>query len=390
MVARRGVVMGAAPRDIGVGGLGGLDRAAWDVVVIGAGPGGSLAARLLALRGRSVLLVEKSVFPRWKVCGACLGAAGVGVLERCGLGDRLGAIGARAVPRAEIWWGGRSGSVRLKGMMTVSRNAMDSALAESAAAAGAEVRYGVRATASPDGCVRLVADDGDAEVRAGAVINAGGLRAARGEESSVRPDAWIGLGATSACDGFGDWALTMVVGARGYVGRIVTEDGRANWGAAFDPGLVKDAGSPGEAVARLCAGNTHGWSPPMTGWVGTPALTRRVAVIDGLVCRVGDAAGYVEPITGEGMSWALLGAEALVPVIDRALGAGRAPSEWGRVHARLMRGRRLRCAVVARGLRSPAAMRVAMALLGGGAGQRPRAFERGVDRMVGGLIGGRA
>ena len=48
-----------------------------DVLVIGAGPAGSVTARELARRGRRVLLVDKAAFPRPKVCGCCLNAAAV-------------------------------------------------------------------------------------------------------------------------------------------------------------------------------------------------------------------------------------------------------------------------------------------------------------------------
>src|SRR5437762_947004 len=48
------------------------ERRVWDVVVVGAGPAGAAAARELARRSVSVLLVDKAVFPRWKVCGSCL------------------------------------------------------------------------------------------------------------------------------------------------------------------------------------------------------------------------------------------------------------------------------------------------------------------------------
>ena len=47
-----------------------MEPAAWDVVVIGAGPAGAIAARQIALAGARVLLVERKSFPRRKVCGA--------------------------------------------------------------------------------------------------------------------------------------------------------------------------------------------------------------------------------------------------------------------------------------------------------------------------------
>ena len=55
-------------------------RNSWDVVVIGAGVAGGLAAFDCARRGLSVLLVEKRSFPRWKVCGCCFNANALAAL----------------------------------------------------------------------------------------------------------------------------------------------------------------------------------------------------------------------------------------------------------------------------------------------------------------------
>src|SRR5688500_12440569 len=62
-------------------------RDPWDVVVLGAGPAGAMAARPLALQGHHVVLVEKCQLSRFKVCGGCLGGAALDVLENVGLGD---------------------------------------------------------------------------------------------------------------------------------------------------------------------------------------------------------------------------------------------------------------------------------------------------------------
>ena len=119
----------------------------------------------------------------------------------------------------------------------------------------------------------------------------------------------------------------------------------ANWAAAVDPAFVRASGGPGAAIASICAeAGVADQTPPREGWIGTPLLTRRIRAQDGSVYRVGDASGYVEPITGEGMSWALLGAAALAPILDHALTTGAHDDIWLREHARLMRWRRLRCA----------------------------------------------
>ena len=68
----------------------------WDVVVIGAGPAGSTAARILAARGHAVLLVDRSAFPRDKVCGDGLIADALGCLRRAGLYETVVRQGFRA------------------------------------------------------------------------------------------------------------------------------------------------------------------------------------------------------------------------------------------------------------------------------------------------------
>ena len=66
----------------------------FDVVVIGAGPAGSSAAIAAARAGGRVLLAERSCFPRTKVCGCCLGPAGVAALGRLGAATALEEVDA--------------------------------------------------------------------------------------------------------------------------------------------------------------------------------------------------------------------------------------------------------------------------------------------------------
>ena len=363
-------------------GRGSIPAGRWDAVVVGAGPGGSLGALALARRGRTVLLVEKQRFPRWKVCGACLGRAGVATLERCGLGALLDEIGARPIRATRLLWRGRSARIPMRGMVAVSRRALDTALVRAAQDAGVVFAEGVRAEWDHAGSVSV----GGEPVECRSVVLAAGLRSAGrdGEDGArVAPGSWIGLGTAAVAEDAGVFAedeLVMAVGSRGYAGRIVTEDGLANWAVAVDPAFVRACGSPGAAVRAVCDEAGLEAAVPAGGWVGTPALTRRTPARRGGVYRVGDAAGYVEPITGEGMSWALLGAEAAAGVIDRALADGRHGGEWDRVHASLFRWRRVRCRAVSRAVRSRAAMRCAFAVFGGKG--RNRAVM--VDRLIGG------
>jgi flavin-dependent dehydrogenase len=101
-------------------------------------------------------------------------------------------------------------------------------------------------------------------------------------------------------------------------------------------------------------------------WKGTPALTRRPQRVAGPGWfAVGDAAGYVEPFTGEGMAWAIGGALALAPIAIRslALGSDAGIREWTRSHARLIGRRQWSCRLLARLLRSPRASRWLIAAL---------------------------
>ena len=67
--------------------------AAWDAIVIGAGPAGAFTALQLARAGARTLLVDRKPFPRAKVCGGCVNARAVAILERAGLGDSMREIG---------------------------------------------------------------------------------------------------------------------------------------------------------------------------------------------------------------------------------------------------------------------------------------------------------
>ena len=60
-----------------------------DAVIVGAGPAGASAAILLARAGWSVALVEKTPFPRRKVCGECISAGSFPLLEALGLGPAI-------------------------------------------------------------------------------------------------------------------------------------------------------------------------------------------------------------------------------------------------------------------------------------------------------------
>jgi flavin-dependent dehydrogenase len=325
-----------------------------DAVVIGAGPAGSVTARELARRGRRVLLVDKATFPRPKVCGCCLSGAAVRTLERLGLGQAL--AGAVPLTRVRIAAGPRSADVRLPRGVALSREAFDVRLIDAAVREGVEFR--ANTTVSPRG--RDATD-------AGVVVVASGLT---GGDATPEPGSRIGAGvvldAVRVPVFYTEGTIFMATGRGGYVGLVRVEDGRLDVAAAFDPAFVKASGGLGPAAADVLG--SAGWPVPseLAGapWKGTPALTRRpVRVAGERFFVVGDAAGYVEPFTGEGMAWAVMSAAALAPIAARDWRPGLA-REWETAHSRVVANRQRMCRVVSRVLRSPRLCRLAVRALG--------------------------
>ena len=101
-------------------------------------------------------------------------------------------------------------------------------------------------------------------------------------------------------------------------------------------------------------------------WLGTPALTRStMPVAADRLFVLGDASGYVEPFTGEGMGWALASAVALAPLASAACDGWHSSlaQTWSREHARIVRSRQRTCGMLAAFLKSPTCVRWGMFLL---------------------------
>ncbi|WP_165227333.1 NAD(P)/FAD-dependent oxidoreductase [Aquisphaera insulae] len=358
-----------------------LDEAAgrtWDAIVLGAGPAGSIAARQLAGRGVRTLLVDRRTFPRPKVCGACLNDASLRELESIGLGDIVRGLGGGRIEALEVGHEGRTLRLRLPGGTAISRPALDAALAGSAVAVGAGFLDGAEGIIGPAAAgarrVTLVAGSRRVQAEARVVLVATGLGPPRFEEdegvrSVASPGSRVGAGCgLASCPEFGRRdTIFMAVASRGYVGLVRVEGGGLNIAAAFDVGLIRDEGGPG-AAARVVL-REAGFPIPSgldgADWRGTPALTRRTRPIAGERYFVlGDAAGYVEPFTGEGMAWAIRSGIDVAPLAEMAT-AGWSPAlstSWCGLHrARVLRRQRL-CRGVAALLKRPWMARLAFAV----------------------------
>ena len=305
----------------------------WDVVVIGGGVAGGLAALDCARRGLSVLVVEKRAFPRWKVCGCCFNAQAQGVLEAVGQGDLMVRSGAQPLQQLRIGFHGQTATLSLPGGWVLSRERFDQALLEAAAAAGATVRFQTRGQLGP-ACsesrnVRLTSSSGgpQEEVQARVVLVAAGLvNHCSPDHTSIETVVTSRVGAGCVLPpmshGYASNVIHMALGNGGYVGLVQREDGALNLAAAFDRSCVAAAG--GAAGAARSVLMSAGFDLPadlMAGqWQLTPALTRRPPAVAGSRCLlIGDAAGYVEPFTGEGMAWALTAGGAAAPFVVEGL-----------------------------------------------------------------------
>lgn len=301
----------------------------YDLAVVGAGVAGSVLAREVARRGRRVLLVDKARFPRDKVCGCCLGLRG----ERLLLGAGFDLPDGPPLESLELRAGSRNARLPLPGGRVLSRAGLDTALLDAARDTGVDVRTGTPARLGPVHDSARVLLVGDEPVRAGLVTAADGLGGGLLPAGPVAAASRIGLGAHLPVD---DWSpapgrVEMLCGPGGYLGLARDERGRLDAAAAVDPRTLRAHG-PAGCVARIVA--STGRAPlPDAPWHGTPALTRGASRALERALPVGDAAGYVEPFTGEGMTWAAASALALAP-LAAAGWSDELPRHWARVRRR--------------------------------------------------------
>jgi len=367
----------------------------WDAIVIGAGPAGALSASMLARAGARTLLVEREQFPRGKLCGGCIASAGQDVLQRQGLADLDSLRNAVRVQRLDLQVGGVRLRVRLPAYRVIDRAELDAEMAGHAVALGAEFRDGVRASVRPGGEVGLEWDGGSEIARAPAVVVCDGIKG-----SSLRTHGgfgWrvsrrerVGLGGIAARlpSGCAGDAVTMMCGPAGYVGIAPLADGRAVIAAAADPkwlaGHKRVRTGPLDAMLDELA--IEGMKDiNIRAHAGAPALRRRRDRVEteGKVFVVGDAAGYLEPFTGEGMSWALSSAELAHGFVMQAIAGRYAEGSWcsaqGRGEGKLL------CKASAALLRRPRLLRIAAFAI-----SRVSVLQWGVDRTVRVMQGGQA
>ena len=333
---------------------------AWDVAVIGAGPAGALAALLLARRGLSTLLIERKKFPRDKVCGGCLNARAVATLRQLGVGSILDGPKVAAVNSLHLQSRRRRAAVAIPGGAAIARSEFDQDLAGRAQVSGAMLLTEMTAEVAPDvqsDLRRIVLRSrgrsvGDAYARIVLACDGLGNSSLSQLPNSghwLRRRSRIGVGAIVDCcdDDIPLGAICMAIDPAGYVGRVRLGDGRTSIAAALDAGALRTFG-PAGAINHILArcGIAQLARHANCRLHGTPPLTRRARrVADERVFVLGDACGYVEPFTGDGMSVALETGAAITPLVQAAQTAWRPEFivEWQRIIRSISTRRHLTC-----------------------------------------------
>lgn len=374
------------------------------VLVIGAGVAGCAAAIRLAHLGNAVTLAERAVFPREKICGCCLGAAGLQALDAIGLGNDVREQGATTNRFATYLETSRSLhanacslAIRLPiaAGTAISRSVLDSFLVEQAALAGVRVWQPHEAqVVSTEGDRTLVRHRRvtDSQSRSDwqftdefeLVVVATGLS---GDFSGTSPSGdvaqparrwqlpWIqpphgplGIGAhlpgthPLACGWDLEWGeIQMVCGDEGYVGLVRLPDGAIDIAAA----LQSRRPGAGDTIDRLVSlllrhpGISEHERDAFTVWLRedarlmtAPPLRRSRSSGRDRVVLIGDSAGYVEPMTGEGMTWGIESGLAVADLWASQLLRADFARHWRKRLQRLQYKRRILCGGVTRAMRS--------------------------------------
>jgi flavin-dependent dehydrogenase len=298
-----------------------------------------MTAALLARGGRRIVLVERAPAYRWRACGVFASPAAVSALRAGGLDEAAIARVARPIPAMRVETASGT-SFRLtygdEGRLEApavgfDRSALDPSLLDLAASSGADVRLGEAVTAVERGHVTTTAGT----IQAAVVIGADGLRSVVARTFQIARPARLGsrVGLTfHVADPRPDEPrdARMILFEGGYVGLAPVPGGRVNvgivLGGAWLARLRRDG--PDSTVAQVLAAIPPAPDDPVD-W----AAPQRCDPIEGAAplgvrasrragdgwLLVGDAAGFLDPFTGEGLHRALVSACLAATAVDRAV-----------------------------------------------------------------------
>src|SRR5260370_941342 len=240
------------------------NRQCWDVIVIGAGPAGAMAAYELARRSLRVLLVDKSAFPRPKVCGSCLNGQVLALLQGRGLDHVIRGHGAVPLHQVMLAANGHQAVIPLPAGKALSREVLDMGLINAAIESGvtflSQTRASLNGLNDPGRQVVLESNGNRSEAKAAIVLAADGRRGTLSEaiharsprpaasaSSRIRAGVIIEGGPTF----YQPETIYMACGRGGYVGLVRLEDDRLNLAAAFDLKSLRETGHAGRLASKI-------------------------------------------------------------------------------------------------------------------------------------------
>jgi flavin-dependent dehydrogenase len=323
-----------------------------DVAVLGGGPAGSALAALLARAGRRPVLLERDRFPRRKVCGEFLSMEAQGLLARIGCAEPVRALGPAVIERARFFTAADHAAEFPLGAAAwgLSRWALDAALFRHARNCGAAAFEGADVVASAvlDGSTRLEVDLGPpGEPVRRVTLEAGTVVDARGRPPAPAGDGPFYIGYKRhhrpkpgrSPDSILRGAVEVHLFPGGYCGLNAVEGGavnvcllvRGDWLSALD--------SPRwDGVAQAMAARSPSLRRRLEALIpeGPPSAVARVRTAAPAAPRslsVGDAAGMIAPLCGDGQAMALESALLMADLMGRTE-PSRLAGEWSRAWSR--------------------------------------------------------
>ena len=331
----------------------------FDAAIVGAGPAGAALATLLARAGWSVALIEQQPFPRRKVCGECVAASNLALLDALGVGAAFAERAGGELRRVALMRGDETVVAPLPAApgahrfgRALGREHLDTLLADAAGNAGATrwQPWSLQAVAGDAGGYALRLRDesggagGDTELRAALVVAAHGswqpLPSERAERREARAAADLfAFKANFRAAALPSDLLPVLAFPGGYGGMVVADGGvltlagclreeRLRALRAAHPGL-----RAGEAFEAMLRDGIRGVAAALVGatregaWLSSGPLRPGVRIdADDGVFRVGNAAGEAHPIVGEGVSMALQSAFVLAALIAAQRAALTSPA----------------------------------------------------------------
>ena len=296
-----------------------------DVIVVGAGPAGATAAYYLAKGGHRVILLDRQIFPREKVCGDFVGPAAIKELQDLGIAELADVKDANVIDAAAVFFDGEelvSAQMPQKGRV-IPRKTLDALIFAAAKKAGANTMENVLVTgfSVENDNVKVAAKtaEGTRVFHAGLLIGADGSNSliAQGLRGYVPPKAnrLVGVrGYFENVEGPADRADLHFLSDSfpGYCWVFPTGNNQANVGVGVLLETTPASRRPKELLAELVS-NYEGLKQRLQNATQKGALETwpintynpNLPIVGNRVILVGEAAGLVNPLNGEGIQYAL-------------------------------------------------------------------------------------